>query len=46
MIGLLRTGPIRKRGLRFVPFVLALLVVVLGAVVYLQLVTALLEYLG
>ncbi|QSX00960.1 hypothetical protein [Haloterrigena alkaliphila] len=46
MIGFLRTMPIRKEGQPFLPFVLALLVVVLGAVLYLELVTALLEYVG
>ena len=44
MIRLLRTVPLRKQGEMLVPFLLAALVVVIGALVYFELVGVVLEY--
>lgn len=44
MISYLRTTPIRKQSEMLVPFVLAAVIAILGALVYLELVTVLLEY--
>ncbi|QRV16675.1 hypothetical protein JMJ58_07335 [Haloterrigena salifodinae] len=44
MIGFLRTIPIRKGSETLVPFALAAVIAILGALVYLELVTMLLEY--
>ena len=46
MIGFVRSIPLRKQGETILPFVLAALIVVLGALVYLELVNVLLEYAG
>ncbi|WP_339105053.1 hypothetical protein [Haloterrigena salinisoli] len=46
MIGFFRAIPIRKQSETLVPFALAAVIAILGAVVYLELVTALVEYAG
>lgn len=46
MISFLRTIPIQKQSEMLVPFALAAIIAILGAIVYLELVTVLLEYAG
>lgn len=46
MIGLIRTRRVQEAGQTLVPFILAVVIAVLGALVYLELVSILIAYAG